>query len=147
MAVQSPLLGYNTNVRHNDKLYHIQTEDSGIKRPHVITHLFADGGRIVASRKTSYAEHVGAENVAEIVKNLMREQHKGMFISLRDGEFDAQEAEAERHMAGAAGTPRAHATEPAGPPTEIPHLKGSGVPMTLDEVILSYLAEDLQAQA
>ena len=42
----SPLLGYNTNVRHKGKLYHIQTEDSGVNRPHIITHLFADGGRL-----------------------------------------------------------------------------------------------------
>ena len=52
----SPLLGYNTNVRHLGKLYHIQTEDSGVRHPHVITHLFADGGRIIASKKTTYAE-------------------------------------------------------------------------------------------
>ena len=51
-------MGYNTNVRHKGKLYHIQTEDSGVKRPHVITQLFADGGRIIASEKTSYEEHV-----------------------------------------------------------------------------------------
>ena len=44
----SPLPGYNTNVRHKGKLYHIQTEDSGINHPHIITHLFADGGRISA---------------------------------------------------------------------------------------------------
>ena len=49
MAFRAPLLGYNTNVRHKGKLFHIQTEDSGIGHPHIITHLFADGGRIVAS--------------------------------------------------------------------------------------------------
>src|SRR5688500_9231306 len=84
----SPLLGYNTNVRHKSKLYHIQTEDSGINHPHIITHLFADGGRIIASRKTSYAEHVGTEGFPGIVKKLMQEQHKAMFIALRDGVYD-----------------------------------------------------------
>jgi hypothetical protein len=86
----SPLLGYNTNVRHKGRVYHIQTEDSGLKYPHVITHLFADGGRIVASKKTSYAEYVGDENYAAIVKKLMQEQHKAMFIALRDGVYDAE---------------------------------------------------------
>ena len=87
-ASPSPLVGYNTNVRHKGNLYHIQTEDSGVKRPHVITQLFADGGRIIASEKTSYEEHVEAENVAVIVKRLMQEQHKRMFIGLRDGAYD-----------------------------------------------------------
>ncbi len=87
-ASPSPLVGYNTNVRHKGKLYHIQTEDSGVKRPHVITQLFADGGRIIASEKTSYEEHVEAENLAATVKQLMQEQHKRVFIGLRDGAYD-----------------------------------------------------------
>jgi hypothetical protein len=88
---QSPLVGYNTNVRHKSKLYHIQTEDSGVSHPHIITHLFADGGRIVASKKTGYAQHVGAETLHEIVKKLMQEQHKAMFIALRDCAYDEDE--------------------------------------------------------
>lgn len=90
MAAQSPLVGYNTNVRHKGKLYHIQTEDSGVSHPHVITHLFADGGRIIASRKTGYAEHLGAKELAGIVKKLMQEQHKAMFIELRDCVYDTE---------------------------------------------------------
>ena len=88
MAFRAPLLGYNTNVRHKGKLYHIQTEDSGIDHPHVITHLFADGGRIVASKKTTYAERVGDAGLQDIVKKLMQGQHKAMFIALRDGLYD-----------------------------------------------------------
>jgi hypothetical protein len=84
----SPLVGYNTNVRHKGKLYHIQTEDSGVNHPHVITHLFADGGRIIASRKTGYAEHLGAKDLQGIVKKLMQDQHKSMFIELRDCVYD-----------------------------------------------------------
>src|SRR5260221_11918784 len=84
----SPLLGYNNNVRHKSRVFHIQTEDSGVKHPHIITHLFADGGRILKTTKTSYAEHVGTENIADTVRHLMQEQHKGMFIALRDGQFD-----------------------------------------------------------
>lgn len=87
----SPLLGYNTNVRHKGKLYHIQTEDSGLQHPHIITHLFADGGRIVASKKTSYAEHIGVEDIKTFVKKMMQDQHKGMLISLRDGAYDVSE--------------------------------------------------------
>ena len=85
---QSPLLGYNNNVRHRGRVFHIQTEDSGVAHPHVITHLFMDGGRILKSVKKSYAEHVGNEGLQETVRVLMKEQHKAMFIALRDGQFD-----------------------------------------------------------
>lgn len=85
---QSPLLGYNSNVRHRGRVFHIQTEDSGIRHPHVITHLFMDGGRILKSVKTSYAEHVGADGMSATVHALMKEQHKAMLLALRGGQFD-----------------------------------------------------------
>lgn len=88
VAMASPLLGYNNNVRHRGHVFHIQTEDSGIKYPHVITHLFADGGRILKTLKTSYAEHLESDRLAEIVRTLMKQQHKAMFVALRDGRFD-----------------------------------------------------------
>src|SRR5579863_3488067 len=85
----SPLLGYNNNVRHKGKVFHIQTEDSGVKYGHIMTHLFTDGGRILKSVKTSYAEYVGNERMSDIVREMMKQQHKAMFIALRDGKFDS----------------------------------------------------------
>jgi hypothetical protein len=84
----SPLLGYNNNVRHKGKVFHIQTEDSGAKYGHIITHLFMDGGRILKSVKTSYAEYIGNDRMSDIVREMMKQQHKAMFIALRDGKFD-----------------------------------------------------------
>ncbi len=84
----SPLLGYNNNVRHKGKVFHVQTEDSGIKYGHIITQLFIDGGRIVKSVKTSYAEYIASDRRGEIVREMMKQQHKAMFIALRDGRFD-----------------------------------------------------------
>jgi hypothetical protein len=86
--VQSPLLGYNTNVRHKGKVFHIQTEDSGIQKPHVMTHLFADGGRILKSQKTGYAHLLETDDLSTQVKKLMQDQHKAMFVALREGQFD-----------------------------------------------------------
>src|SRR5271154_4177394 len=84
----SPLLGYNNNVRHKGKVFHVQTEDSGIKYGHIITQLFMDGGRILKSVKTSYAEYIASDRRGEIVREMMKQQHKAMFIALRDGRFD-----------------------------------------------------------
>src|SRR6187431_3686806 len=84
----SPLLGFNNNVRHKGRVFHIQTEDSGVRHPHVITHLFMDGGRILKSVKKSYAEHLSNEKLSAVVRDLMKQQHKMMFIALRDGQFD-----------------------------------------------------------
>ncbi|MGB8329366.1 MAG: hypothetical protein WCE62_04500, partial [Polyangiales bacterium] len=168
----SPLVGYNTNVRHKGKLYHIQTEDSGVKRPHVITQLFADGGRIIASEKTSYQDSVGAENLADIVKQLMQEQHKRVFIGLRDGVYDedrlaqadagADESETSptevstevlEHAAAllVEGSPRyeqlrarSGSRHRVSQPPPAPFGHDVLTEKTLDEVILAYLAQDLE---
>ena len=95
----SPLVGYNTNVRHHGKVFHIQTEDSGLSHGHIFTHLFADGGRIVATKKTTYSQYIGSDRFPTVVKKLMQAQHKAMFIALRDGLFDTDELKGAKEFA------------------------------------------------
>lgn len=82
-------VGFNNNIKYKDSVYHVQTEDSGLDRPHIITHLFADGGRIIKSHKRSYAESIAREDVGAFVRGLMKAQHLEMVVALRDGKFDA----------------------------------------------------------
>ncbi|MDF3069981.1 MAG: hypothetical protein K0R38_5582 [Polyangiaceae bacterium] len=83
-----PLLGFNNNVRHRGRIFHIQTEDSGVKFPRIVTHLFADGGRIVKTTRTDYTEHLEKSDMAAVVRGMMKEQHKAMFAALRAGDLD-----------------------------------------------------------
>ena len=87
--VVSPVIGFNNNVRYRGMRFHIQTEDSGVARPHVITHLFADGGYVIKSIRTDYSEYVDHPDRPTIIQKLMREQHRGMALDLRDGRLDA----------------------------------------------------------
>lgn len=81
-------VGFNNNVKFNGMVFHIQTEDSGLDRPHIITHLFADGGRILKSHKRIYASEVKRDDIARYVRALMKGQHMEMAIMLREGRFD-----------------------------------------------------------
>ena len=83
-----PLLGFNNNVRHNGRMFHIQTEDSGIKYGRVVTHLFADGGRILQTSRTDYKQQIDRPDLIELIRQLMKDQHRTMFTALRAGEFD-----------------------------------------------------------
>jgi hypothetical protein len=84
----APLTGYNSNVRHRGRMFHIQTEDTGEASRRVVTQLFADGGRIVKSLRADYSEHLGEDNWPAMVRELMKDQHKTIFVSLRSGELD-----------------------------------------------------------
>jgi hypothetical protein len=86
------ITGFNTNVRYSGRVFHVQTEDSGLKNPHIISHLYF-GGTILASQKSSYAEHVESANREAEVRALMEAQHKSMLRRLKNAEFDAVIAE------------------------------------------------------
>ncbi|GAO05260.1 hypothetical protein [Anaeromyxobacter sp. PSR-1] len=173
-ASKKMVVGFNHNIKHKGKMYHIQTEDSGLDNPHIITHLFV-GGNILASKKTSYADIVAAENLAQVVRELMEEQHKEMLRNLINGVYDdidaasAQQAQAfQPGQIEADGrtvrlqpgmtmpAPRGAALPPevlAARQQPAPALRNDGAETlfgedliserSLDEVILSYLAEDL----
>src|SRR6478735_2576155 len=81
-------MGFNNNIKFRATVFHVQTEDSGLDQPHIITHLFADGGRVIKSHKRSYADAVSRPDVAEFVRGLMKSQHLEMVLLLREGRFD-----------------------------------------------------------
>jgi hypothetical protein len=112
MQTSPPLVGFNNNVRYRGRRFHIQTEDSGVSRPHIITHLFADGGHIIKTLRTDYSEHVGSADRPQLVHRLMREQHLAMALDLRDGRLDPT---IDRLLEA---TPSA-VQEPAPPPTSV----------------------------
>jgi hypothetical protein len=81
------VVGFNHNFRYQGEVYHIQTEDSGMLSPNIVTLLY-QGGTILASKKTSYADIARIDNLEQVVEELMKEQHKNMLRGLKSGEFD-----------------------------------------------------------
>ncbi len=81
------VLGFNHNLMYKGEVFHVQTEDSGVANPHIITLLYR-GGVIISSRKTSYSDILRMDNLDVVVEELMKEQHKEMMRRLKAGEFD-----------------------------------------------------------
>lgn len=156
------VVGFNHNIKYRGKTYHAQTEDSGADRPQVATHLFL-GGNIIASKRTSYADICGAENLPDVVRALMEEQHKEVLRNLVSGVYDHATSPGSPSIPAPAPAPKARAFGPAkvaasrpaplpppAPPSELPvdpkdTLFGEDLisERSLDEVILAYLAGDV----
>lgn len=83
------VLGFNHNVNYKGEVFHVQTEDSGVKNPHIVTLLYR-AGVILASKKTSYADILKIDSLEAVVEDLMKEQHKDMMRRLKNGEFDGK---------------------------------------------------------
>lgn len=124
------LVGYNTNVPYKGRLYHVQTEDSGLSNP-VITTLLYFKGTILASKKVSYAHFAGDPSNRGKVRELMRDQHKAMIKELIRGRHTAEE------------NPRGE-TDPVdeefSPPeeNEVSLAKGQ-ISKSLDDILLDYI--------
>lgn len=197
----TPVVGFNHNLSHKGRTFHVQTEDSGAQHGHIITHVFM-GGNIFASKKSSYSDALPNLNPGDVfatVRQLMEAQHKEMMRALIKGRYDEEIEQRTKGniyepgvLAGGekapgllvggdkSPAPVVPATAPAPPPapirapapppkmaTQPPPLRRVAPPMrppaprsepmpdaslfggglisdkSLDEVILSYLAADL----
>lgn len=81
------VLGFNHNIMYRGEVFHVQTEDSGVEIPNIVTLLYK-GGVILCSMKTSYADILKMDNLEDVVEELMKEQHKTVMRRLKSGEFD-----------------------------------------------------------
>lgn len=79
--------GFNTDVKHDGKVYHVQTEDKGVGNPLIETLIYV-GGEILAARRTSYAdlleEKVDEKQIAERIEA----QHNRMILDIKEGKYD-----------------------------------------------------------
>jgi hypothetical protein len=81
----SPVLGYNHNLRHGGRVFHVQTEDSGHGYARLHTHLFYEG-TILSTKKQEYDPSAPED----AVRALMQQLHKSMIKELTHGEHDAR---------------------------------------------------------
>jgi len=81
------VVGFNHNFKYKGDVFHVQTEDGGLNTTNIITLLYK-GGTILARQKTSYSDIAKADNLDQVVEELMKEQHKEMLKRLKSGDFD-----------------------------------------------------------
>ncbi|MCU1348101.1 MAG: hypothetical protein JWO56_1131 [Acidobacteria bacterium] len=132
------ITGFNTDIKHNEKVYHIQTEDKGLQNPYIESLVYV-GGEILASKKTSYAEQAKGGIDEKWIGGLMEQQHRTMIAAIKRGRFDAP----------------ADVTKSATPHPSSPTLASTPLPegatavaeeKTLDQVIIDYLASEAESE-
>ncbi len=117
--------GFNTNVRHRGRIFHVQTEQTKRPRPQVTTLLF-EGGTILHSVRTDLTGDVEAGSLEQ----RMQAQHQEFIGCLGVGDFDRQVGLKAGESEGATGSPTV--------------LRGFGdgviTGVRLDELVLTHLA-------
>ena len=132
------ITGFNTDIKHNDKVYHIQTEDKGLQNPYIESLVYV-GGEILASKKTSYADQVKTGVDDKWIGSLMEQQHRTMIAAIKRGRFDSP-ADPTR-----VGASRPTMSVPS-PGTATAVETETAEEKTLDQVIIDYLASEAESE-
>jgi len=135
------ITGFNTDIRHNDKVYHIQTEDKGTSNPYIESLVYV-GGEILASKKTQYGEMDGMTEQA--IAELMEKQHRTMIAAIKKGRFDSLLPGGKQKPA-ASEDGKTLAATPV-PPAARPTVEAPIEEKSLDQVILDYLAAEAESE-
>ena len=82
------ITGYNTDVRHGNRVYHVQTEDKGLTNPKIETLIYV-GGEILDNYRSSYEDLLAAPPVGETaIQSRMDEQHRAVIRDIKNGKYD-----------------------------------------------------------
>ena len=78
--------GFNTDVKYQGVVYHVQTEDKGPVNPMIET-LIYKGGEILGSRRLPYADLLTGEDDEAQIAKMMEDQHKGVMLEVKRGKY------------------------------------------------------------
>lgn len=82
------ITGYNTDVRHGNRVFHVQTEDKGLSNPKIETLIYV-GGEILDSYRSSYEDLIVAPPITEsVIQSRMDEQHRAVIRDIKNGKHD-----------------------------------------------------------
>jgi hypothetical protein len=82
------IFGFNTDVKHGDTIYHVQSEARETERL-LQTQVFVRG-RCIGKKATSYAEKSDQEQLGDTQKERrLREQHRLVLDAIREGKLDS----------------------------------------------------------
>jgi hypothetical protein len=85
------ITGFNTDVKHAQRVYHVQTEDRGLANP-VVESLVYVGGEILLSKKSPYRDLIRGDRVDEkALREMMDLQHRRMIEAVRRGRLDGEQ--------------------------------------------------------
>ncbi|MFL6236619.1 MAG: hypothetical protein ACJ76N_26055 [Thermoanaerobaculia bacterium] len=83
------ITGYNTDVRHGEVVFHVQTEDKGVSNPYIESLVYV-GGQVLASKRASYAEMIAEGKEEKDIVAFMDHQHRTMIAAIRHGKLDGK---------------------------------------------------------
>jgi hypothetical protein len=89
------ITGFNTDVEHGGVVYHVQTEDKGLKSPLILSLVYV-GGTIIASRRTPYDDLIAEGFEEDKLAERLQRQHKLICAAIHAGRVEELKRQSER---------------------------------------------------
>lgn len=99
------ITGFNTDVEHDGVVYHVQTEDKGLKSPLLLSLVYV-GGTILASKRTPYDDLIASGFDEKILAERLQRQHKLICAAIHAGRIEDLKRQTERESATRAKPPQ-----------------------------------------
>ncbi|HEK85529.1 MAG TPA: hypothetical protein ENO29_04125 [Candidatus Aminicenantes bacterium] len=79
--------GYNTSIEYKGARFMVQTQDKGPAFNYIESLVYISG-RLVASKKVSYVDHLNQPNLGNIIQRLVDDLHAEVLDEIVEGKFD-----------------------------------------------------------
>jgi hypothetical protein len=142
------ITGFNTDIKHGNRVFHVQTEDKGMENPFVESLVYV-GGEIIASKKTPYADAIRSGGGSAGVQEMMESQHRKMIAAVQRGRFDTSTGAASKALKDEsfeAALPNVQVAPEVPPGAVVVERSSRTDEKTLDQVILDYLASEVSQE-
>lgn len=121
------ITGFNTDVKHGDIVYHVQTEDKGLKNPLILSLIYVKGAILDAFR-IRYHDFLASDRFSEaLLQKILEFQHRQIVGAIKRGKYrkgmaleDYVEGDFVFRLASAAEPTTALKPESARPPVSPP---------------------------
>jgi hypothetical protein len=81
------ITGFNTDIEFQGTIYHVQTEDKGVKTPLILS-LVYDRGTILASKRSAYNDLLTGNFDEKILAERLQKQHNLICAAVRTGRIE-----------------------------------------------------------
>jgi len=81
------LTGFNTDVEYDGVVYHVQTEDKGLRTPFILSLVYT-GGAILASKRSPYDDLIAGGFDESILAQRLSRQHKLICAAVHAGRIE-----------------------------------------------------------
>ena len=81
------ITGFNTDVKHGDTVYHVQTEDKGVKNPLILSLIYVKG-TILDAFRIRYHDFLASDRFSEaLLQKILEFQHRQIVGAIKRGKY------------------------------------------------------------